>query len=89
MKELNPLDVLKERELTILPPHFATISLSDTEIKGEIITWVEAKLNGRYCVVKKPALDSSGSLKSLVFLGFEDQKELTFFMLACPFLRRN
>ena len=51
--------------------------------------WVKIKLKGRYCIVKQPSIDSSGSLKSAHFIGFEDQKELTYFMLACPMLRRN
>ena len=33
--------------------------------------------------------DKDGNLKSTTFMAFEDQKELTYFMLACPHLRRN
>jgi hypothetical protein len=89
MIELNPIDVLKERELTILPPHFASMAISETEVHAGVITWVEAKLKGRYCVIKTPTINNAGNLTSQTMLGFEDQKELTFFMLACPFLRRN
>jgi hypothetical protein len=89
MFDLNPLDVLKQRKLTILPPHFGKVKLSESEIFDNIENWVKAKLKGRYCIVKHPGIDPSGNLKSLYYIGFEDQKELTYFMLACPNLRRN
>jgi hypothetical protein len=34
-------------------------------------------------------VDQSGKMATSTFLGFEDQKELTYFILACPYLRRN
>jgi hypothetical protein len=51
--------------------------------------WVRFKLKGRYYITKQPSIDSGGNLKSNLFIGFEDSKELTYFMLACPHLRRN
>jgi hypothetical protein len=36
-----------------------------------------------------PHVDQEGKLKSATFVAFEDHKELTYFMLACPHLRRN
>lgn len=89
MFDLNPLDVLKQRKLSTIPPHFSKMRVSESEIFEGIEDWVKAKLKGRYCVVKQPGIDKTGSLKSTYFLGFEDQKELTYFMLACPLLRRN
>jgi hypothetical protein len=89
MFELNPIDVLKQRKLKTLPPHFSKVKITDYEIFEGVEDWVKIKLRGRYCVVKYPSIDQSGNLKSSTFLGFEDQKELTYFMLACPHLRRN
>ena len=89
MFDLNPLDILKQRKLKTLPPHFSKIRISDYEIFEGIEEWVRVKLKGRYCIAKQPSIDNSGSLKSTHFIGFEDQKELTYFMLACPMLRRN
>ena len=62
---------------------------SDNEIFEGIEEWVQTKLKGRYCLVRYPAIDQDGNLKSNTFLGLEDQKELTYFMLACTNLRRN
>jgi len=87
MINLNPLDVLKKRELEILPPHFGKISIESYEER--IHQWIKYKLKGRFCIVRTPIVDRDNKLKSSTFVGFEDQKELTYFMLACPYLRRN
>lgn len=89
MFDLNPLDVLKQRKLKTIPPHFSKMRISETEIFEGVEDWVKIRLKGRYCIAKQPGIDSNGSLKSTFFVGFEDQKELTYFMLACPLLRRN
>lgn len=89
MFDLNPLDVLKQRKLTAVAPHFVSLSLTDTELFDGIEDWVKNKLKGRYYICRKPVVDKEGNLKSNNFIGFEDQKELTYFMLACPHLRRT
>jgi hypothetical protein len=50
--------------------------------------WIEQKLVGRFSIVSSPQIDSAtGKLKISTFVGFEDEKELTYFMLACPHIR--
>ena len=89
MFDLNPIDVLKQRKLKTLPPHFSKVKISESELFEGVEEWVQTKLKGRYCLVRYPAIDQDGNLKSNTFLGLEDQKELTYFMLACSILRRN
>lgn len=89
MFDLNPLDVSKQRKLKTIPPHFSKMRVSESELFEGVEEWVKIRLKGRYCIAKQPSIDSNGSLKSTFFVGFEDQKELTYFMLACPLLRRN
>lgn len=89
MFDLNPIDVLKQRKLKTIPPHFSKMRISETEIFEGLEDWVKIRLKGRYYIAKKPSIDNIGNLKSTFFIGFEDQKELTYFMLACPHLRRN
>ena len=90
MFELNPIDVLKQREVKTLPPHFSKIKIADVDLFGDSIQpWIRNKLKGRYCILRTPSIDEGGNLKSSTFVGFEDHKELTYFMLACPHLRRN
>ena len=89
MFDLNPMDVLKQRKLKTVAPHFTQLNISDSEIFEGLEDWIKAKLKGRYYICKIPALDKNGNVRSSYFVGFEDQKELTYFMLACPHLRRN
>lgn len=90
MFDLNPIDVLKKRKLGYLPVHFAKIKITDSELlEGVVEDWIQNKLKGRYCIARYPTIDQTGSLKSATFAAFEDEKELTYFMLACPHLRRN
>lgn len=92
MFNLNPLTVLGARCLSWIPPHFVKVPVkipfaiweSDNQIKE----WIEHKLVGRFGIVESPVIDTStGKLKISTFVGFEDEKELTYFMLACPHIR--
>ncbi len=88
MFDLNPLDVLKQRELSYIPPHFFKATVKDVYLESTIKDWIKSKLKGRFCLIKMPAVDNKDKLLSVTVVAFEDEKELTFFMLACPFLRR-
>jgi len=91
MFDLNPLEVLSKRSLSHIPPHFAKFKIDDSRFfqSSSLENWVKIKLKGRYAIARQPSLDKDGHLKSATFVAFEDQKELTYFMLACPYLRRN
>lgn len=90
MIDLNPLDVLKARKVNFLPVHFSQVKLSDYDmLEGNLEKWIKARLRGRYYLSKVPGIDSSGKLKSTPVLGLEDPKEMTYFMLACPHIRRS
>ena len=93
MFDLNPLEVLNKRSLSHIPPHFAKLKVDDgnhfLSQNGNIETWVRTRLRGRNSISRLPSIDKDGHLKTATFVAFEDQKELTYFMLACPHLRRN
>ena len=90
MLDLNPLDVLNQIFLKFIPPHFAKMRLSKIDFQiNEIKDWIDVKCKNRYSISKLPQIDENGKLNVSVFVGFEDHKELTFFMLGCPFIRRN
>lgn len=88
MFDLNPLDILGQRELSYIPPHFSKAVIQNVYFDSPIQDWIRSKLKGRFCIIKLPAVDSNDKLQSTTFVAFEDHKELTYFMLACPFLRR-
>lgn len=93
MFDLNPLDVLNQRQLKRIPPHFAKFKINGDSSyyrsTGSIEKWIATKLKGRYAVANTPSIDKDGHLKLATYVAFEDQKELTYFMLACPHIRRN
>lgn len=89
MFDLNPMDVLQQRRLRTVAPHFAAVNISDVALLEGVENWIRDRLKGRYYVCNKPALDRKGNLRSMSSVGFEDQQELTYFMLACPHLRRT
>ena len=83
MIDVSPLSILGKRRVDWMPPHFHNYNLKDSFFWDDPIeSWIENKLKGRYCLVT--GSDSKGSS---VRVGFEDEKELTYFMLACPHIR--
>lgn len=90
MLKLNALDILNHRQIDSVAPHFAKIKLADVDLFGsDVETWIRCKLVGRFYIKRQPGISQDGKLKTATYVGFEDHKELTYFMLACPHIRRN
>lgn len=89
MIEINPLNILGKRKLKFLPKHFVKSEIKVYESFLEIEHWIETNLKSRYSLLRMPCINKDGHLKSSTVVGFEDHKEITYFMLACPYLRRN
>jgi hypothetical protein len=90
MLKLNALDILHRRQLDAVAPNFAKIKLAEGDLFGtEVETWIKSKLAGRFYIKRQPSIAQDGKLKTATYVGFEDHKELTYFMLACPHIRRN
>lgn len=88
----NQLDLLNQRQINYLPPHFSIFRLDNKDQlfnKENILNWVRLKLQGRFSMLKSVSLDSDQKVKSTLTIGFENPSELTYFMIACPFLRRT
>ena len=89
MLNISTLNVLNCRKTEYAPIQFAKIKISEDRVyESYLDVWIRTKLRGRYCIYSTPSISESGSLKTSTFVSFEDHKELTYFMLACPFLRR-
>tara|TARA_R110000851_G_scaffold149970_2_gene290706 strand:+ start:5447 stop:5710 length:264 start_codon:yes stop_codon:yes gene_type:complete len=86
LKEPNPLNVFNLRTLTIPAPHFEYCTIPMTyNLLDAITNWVKDNLKGRYYIGPAIDLDQRPVLK----IGFEEPKELSYFMLACPLLKYN
>jgi len=86
--KVNPLNLLGQRRLSYIPPHFSTIILENKQL-NIIDQWIYFNLNSRYCIKLTQVLDTNRKLVSAIVIGIEDPKELTMFGLSCPFLHKN
>jgi hypothetical protein len=96
MIDINPIDILNQRQVNVLPSHFTKVSVPKGDWYGygrsddwQLQDWVRSKLKGRYFIGQYPSVDNQSKFRTNKFVAFEEQKEATYFMLACPYLRRN
>lgn len=84
----NPLDYFKMRRVDYACPHFEyfTINKSRTDLLEFINEWIIKNLNSRYYIGKGISLDSSNAITYNITIGFESEKELSFFTIACPYI---
>jgi hypothetical protein len=88
VKDPNPLTVLEMRRVPSAPPHFDYLTIPLTyNIEQSIIKWILQCLNGRFYVGKSVELDKTNKIVTVIKIGFEDSKEASYFMLACPILK--
>lgn len=91
IKDPNPLDVLDLRRVTFCPPHFSTTEMPRRyNMEGAICDWIEQNLKGRYFLGQNVTLNkNNNNIETITTVGFENAKEMSYFMLACPFLKYN
>ena len=83
LKQPNPLNYFKVRSTQYLPRHFEVLSLPISyNMESSIEKWIFENLKNRYYVSR----DIRG-VNSTIKVGFEDPKEASYFMLACPHLK--
>lgn len=86
---LNALNLLGVRKVNAMPKHFTKISIGDFIEIRKIDMWIYTNLNNRYCIRRKGSVDSRNKIINQFQIGFEDAKEATFFMLACPYINKK
>jgi hypothetical protein len=84
----NPLNYFGIRRVKIACPHFTYINLEkyNHELINLISGWINLNLNSRYFIGQGIALDSTNTIVYTIKVGFEVEKELSFFTIACPHL---
>lgn len=84
----NPYNVFKIRRAQFPPDHFEYITLPlNYNLSDALISWIEENLEGRFYFGKIISLNSERKMYTSTKVGFENKKELSFFMLACPYLK--
>ena len=83
----NPLDYLDMRQLELCPPHFEVTSTEIVyNLESSLTKWIKENLKGRFHVSKDVDI-KSGNVTNVIKVGFEQPKEASYFMLACPHLK--
>ena len=87
-KKINPLNVFEVRQVKSAPPHFEYVNLPmKYNLEDSLIKWIKQNLKNRFYVGKNVSLDSDNKLAQVLTVGFEETKDMSYFMLACPHLK--
>jgi len=82
---VNPLNALGIRQLTFPSPHLHYIQIDNAKASylQSIDRWIFHNLNGRYYIGNAVVLEDD-CIQYAVKIGFEQEKELSFFGIAAP-----
>jgi len=87
-KKVNPLEVFNVRRLSHPPSYFEYVNVSlSYNLEESICKWIKSHLKNRFFVGKNVVLDTDNKLTQVLTIGFEDGKDMSYFMLACPHLK--
>lgn len=85
----NPLNYFNLRRVEFACPHFKYTTIdkfTPAQIRN-LNNWIRNNLNNRYYIGQDLALDNNNSFVYVTKIGFESEKELSFFTIACPHLQ--
>jgi hypothetical protein len=87
-KKPNPLNVFEVRRVKSAPPHFEYVNLPmKYNLEESLVKWIKQNLKNRFYTGKNVSLDSDNKLVQVLTVGFEETKDMSYFMLACPHLK--
>lgn len=87
-KKPNPLNVFEVRQVKSAPPHFEYVNLPmKYNLEESLIKWINSNLKHRFYAGKNVTLDDNNKLVQVLTVGFEETKDMSYFMLACPHLK--
>ena len=81
-KKPNPLNVFGIRKVKTPISYFEYVNLpSSYNIEESLSNWIDSNVG------RKIILDNDNSFHQVITIGFEETKEMSYFMLACPHLK--
>lgn len=85
--KINVLNALNLRKVNFPAHHFTYISLDkfNPTFVLKVDEWIFENLNGRYYIGPRLGLVDN-NIKYLTKVGFEIEKEISFFKIACPYI---
>jgi len=88
LKKPNPLNFFELRRSRTLPPFYEYVSIPYTyNIEDSLNKWILQNLKGRFYIGKAIEVTNHNVMETVIKVGFEEGRELAFFMLACPLLK--
>jgi len=86
--KVNPLNVLGLRRVEFCPPYFeSTTIIPSYNLNSAIDEWIYSNLSGKYYIGLIVDTSTTSGLKQKMNIAFENPKEMSYFMLACPHLK--
>lgn len=84
----NPLNFFDLRRVEFACPHFkyTNVEKYNPSLVKSIDSWIRNNLNNRYYIGQGISLDNNNTIVYVTQIGFESEKELSFFKIACPYL---
>lgn len=84
----NPLDYFDLRRVDYACPHFkyTTLDKYNPSTVRALDEWIRKNLNYRFYIGQGIALDKTNTIVYTTRIGFESEKELSFFTIACPLI---
>lgn len=87
LPKINPLNVLGCREVQDPPPYFTYVNVSlRFNVLKSVKDWIMINLKHRFYIGETVILDDN-QLAISIKIGFEEPKEASFFIIACPLLK--
>ena len=93
-RKVNPLNVFGMRRVSFCPPHFESANVELTYNMIRVIEqWIEENIKGRFFIGQKVIVDPNvvdtgkKKIKYTTLVSFENSKDLSYFLLACPYLK--
>lgn len=85
----NPLNYFNLQRVEFACPHFkyTTIDRYNPGLSKQIDSWIRKNLNNRYYIGQGITLDKNNSIVYITQIGFESEKDISFFTIACPYLQ--
>ena len=91
-KDPNYLNFFEIRRAEYPLPYFEFIQIpTKYNLEVTIAKWIQDNLKGRFYLGTALAVQckETKSIAKVLKIGFEDAKELSYFTLACPYLKYN
>jgi hypothetical protein len=86
----NPLNYFEIRRVDFPAKHlyYTTVPKYSPSLVKHLNEWIYHNLNSRYYIGQSIILDNTNTLTYITKIGFEQEKEISFFNIACPFLNQ-